>query len=123
VTISMPPVQVQALQAAGGAVPPPIIGYALIDSGANNTAIDHAAAARLGLRAVGNVKVNTPAGQVNQFQYIGLVTLAGQANGLWTLTSATLAPQGLVMLIGTDVLCNAVFVLDGISGTFSISFP
>lgn len=121
ILLSVPQAQANAIQAAGGAVPQPVAGLALLDTGANNTAIDDGVAQSLGLRAISSVQVNTPSGAAVQAQYL-VETNLGAGQGLWRMTGSILAPQGLVALIGTDILSSCVFVYDGVNGSFTLSF-
>lgn len=122
-TVAVPPSQAAQISASGGAIPAPVSGIALIDTGASVTCIDNDLALSLGLRAVGSVSVNTPSGVgIAQTQYLGEVTLPGSAGNLWTLTGAVLAPQGIIALIGTDVLANCVLVYNGSAGAFTLAF-
>lgn len=118
----MPQAQADLVTKGGGAVPAPISGLALVDTGANNTSICEEVAKRLSLRVVDSVPINTPAGQVVKSKYIGEVEIQGFAKGnLWTMTGAELAAQGIIALIGTDVLCYCLLVYHGPAGTFTIS--
>lgn len=121
ITLSMPPTQAAVIAKAGGKVPEPVTGIALIDTGANNTCIDDAVARQLGLRQIGTTAVNTPAGSATAPQYMVEYTIAG-GSGLWSATGVLLRPQGLLALIGTDALLTCELVYNGHAGTFTLSY-
>lgn len=112
----------KGLIAQGKELPTPKSGLALIDTGASNTCIDEQAAKELGLPVidVGSmqsashekhpcniypIQINTP-----------IVTLnAPRAMG------ASLASQGLLVLIGRDILQNCNLFYNGPVGQFTLS--
>jgi len=116
-------VATQILQ-AGGTLPAPATGLALIDTGASMTCVDDAAAAQLNLPVIDVVNIASAShasSQANiypiQIEVIGapIVVAADRAAG------AALAAQGLLALIGRDVLQHCMLVYNGVTGSFSIA--
>jgi predicted aspartyl protease len=123
VTLSVPQAQRELITSTGGTPAAPVVGAALLDTGATGTCIDDGIATSLGLRQVGTVTISTPDGTSPHPQYLVEVELAGvPGTALWTVTGAALAAQRLVALIGTDVMQNGVFAYNGKTGAFSLSF-
>jgi predicted aspartyl protease len=125
VTLAMPLAQRELVISEGGTPPNSITGLGLVDTGASATCIDEQVARDLGLRSVGSVRIGTPDGVSDHLQYlVEAQNLGGVADQgvLWTVTSASLAQQNLVALIGTDILRYCVFNYNGRTGQFSISF-
>ena len=108
----------------GGSPPPPVSGRALIDTGATMTCVDSAAAQQAGLAFVDsgtmtsathtNEKVPVFAGRL----IIEATSITVNANRAF---GANLAPQGLIALIGRDLLAQCVLVYNGLDGSFSLS--
>jgi predicted aspartyl protease len=105
-------------------LPTPERGWALIDTGATSTCIDDAVATRLNLPAIDVVTVASashPSTQQNvhpiQIEVIGLpITISAPRT-----IAAPLAAQGLVVLIGRDVLQHCTLFYNGPAGSFSLS--
>lgn len=114
--------QADAIRAAGGTVPEPVSGLALIDTGCSVTSIDETVAAHLAVQPVGFIDCNNAGGTRQQApQYVVHAVIDGQAGGLWTMTAAILAPGGMVALIGTDILKHTVFEFNGVGGSFTLT--
>lgn len=103
---------------------PPAVGSALIDTGAYQTCIDRAAAESVRMAVIGSGKV-TSATEVNAHTpiYAARIVVEGtpitiDARSVYGLN---LAPQGLVALIGRDVLAQCVLIYNGSDGSFSLS--
>ena len=102
----------------------PATGNALIDTGAYQTCIDRAAAETVGMAVIGSGRV-TSATEVNAHApiYAARIVVDGtpitiNARSVYGLN---LAPQGLVALIGRDVLAQCVLVYNGADDSFSLS--
>lgn len=112
----------KALLSQGKALPTPETGWALIDTGASNTCIDEQAAKKLGLPVIDvgtilsathqkvpcnsyPVLIHTPIVDLNNARTIG----------------AALAAQGLLVLIGRDVLSRCNLFYNGPMGQFTLS--
>ena len=123
VEVSLHPAAQQALADAGQAIPASVNGAALIDTGATVTAIDHKAATTLGLRTVGRKPILTPAGQsdTDQFSFMICVLPYGLKLNCVPGIGADLDRQGLVALIGMDMLAQCVLTVNGPGGFFFLS--
>ena len=111
------------LTTQGEEPPAPVAGHALIDTGALVTCIDQAAAMRAGLACVDSGPL-TSATHTDQIVpvFAGRLTIEGfgQINAL-KCYGANLEPQGLIALIGRDLLSNCVLVYDGHSDTITLA--
>jgi predicted aspartyl protease len=110
------------LIAQGKTLPAPKSGIALIDTGASNTCIDEQAAKDLGLPVIDVANMQSASHEkhpcnIYPVQIITpIVTLnAPRAMG------AALASQGLLVLIGRDVLQNCTLFYNGPTGQFTLS--
>jgi predicted aspartyl protease len=124
VSVSVEQSIAQQLLARGMSLPTPEGGWALIDTGATSTCIDDAAAARLNLPAIDVVTVASASHastQQNvhpiQIEVIGLPITISAPRAI----AAPLVAQGLVVLIGRDVLQHCPLFYNGPAGGFSLS--
>ena len=124
VSISVEQNIAQQLLAQGVTLPPPEVGFALIDSGATSTCIDDDAARRLRLPAIDVVAVASASHastQQNvhpmQIEVRGLPITISAPRAI----AAPLASQGLLVLIGRDVLQHCTLFYNGPAGSFSLS--
>ena len=113
----------KGLAAQGKTLPPPKVGLALIDTGATGTCIDEQAAQELGLPVI-DVAMMTSATHKDQQCKVYPVQIS--IPGMLTLNSprtigAALAPQGLLVLIGRDVLRNCCLFYNGPMGQITLS--
>ena len=113
----------QVLQ-GGGTLPAPVSGLALIDTGASVTCVDQDAATLLQLPAIDVVHIASAshaAAEQNvypiQVEMVGLPITVNAPRAV----GAPLAVQGLLVLIGRDVLQHCVFVYNGPAGSISLS--
>jgi predicted aspartyl protease len=119
----------EALKKASTPVPPPVPIRALIDTGASCTAIDPGALTSLGLTPTGSTPVHTPttgntAQNADQYD-VSIVLLNPKLNLTFptiAVIESKLSIQGIQALIGRDVLTNCLFIYDGQSGIFTLSF-
>lgn len=112
----------RGLIAQGKSLPVPKSGLALIDTGASNTCIDEQAAKELGLPVIDVANMQSASHEkhpcnIYPVQIITpIVTLnAPRAMG------AALAPQGLLVLIGRDVLQSCTLFYNGPAGQFTLT--
>lgn len=108
----------------GHAVPQPVAGVALIDTGASTTCIDEALAQRLGLPVIDVVQMTSAshAGtQANvypiQMEIVGSPIIVNVPRAI----GANLAPQGIVALIGRDYLQHCTLFYNGLTGEITLS--
>ena len=113
----------QVLQ-AGGTLPAPVSGLALIDTGASVTCVDQDAANQLQLPAIDVVQVASAShAAVDQNVYpiqVEVVGLPITVNAPRAI-GAALAAQGILVLLGRDVLQHCVLVYNGTAGSISLS--
>ncbi len=114
----------KGLLAKGETLPTPKSGLALIDTGASNTCIDDKAAQELGLPIIDVGKMTSASHEEHpcniypvQINIVGFVSLnAPKAMG------AALAAQGLLALIGRDVLERCTLFYNGPTSEITLSF-
>jgi predicted aspartyl protease len=124
VTVSIGQAIAQQILQQGGTLPPPVSGLALIDTGATSTCVDDAAAQQLQLPAIDVVTIASAShSSTEQNVYPISVEVVGLpiAINAPRAIGAPLQPQGLLVLIGRDLLQHCVLVYNGISGSFSLS--
>lgn len=124
VTLSIGQDIAQQLLQQGITLPTPEAGLALIDTGATSTCIDRTAAARMNLPVVDVVTMATAAAASTQhnvhpvsFEITGLPI---QINGPRTI-GVELQAQGLLALIGRDLLSACTLHYNGPTGGFTLS--
>jgi hypothetical protein len=124
--ISIPRALAHALVARGALVPPPQTVRALIDTGADRTAIHPNALALIGSSPTGKIQVRRP-GPANTARRVNLhdvrLAFGGAAvsptAGPWVdAESAAVIPAdpGVLALIGRDMLAHCQLVYDGLKG-------
>ena len=99
----------------------PVFGTAQIDTGAEgtNVDIDVAEAAGLPIRGIGMMRSASHA-QILTPLFAGIVQLPGLNLNATRMMGAKLAPQGLIALIGRDLLRHCIFIYDGPEGTYKL---
>ena len=103
-------------------LPQPVSGAGLIDTGAGVTCVDRDVAQRAGLAIVGEAPM-TSATHMDEMVpvFAGTLRIQGLAdcrlNGAY---GARLEPQGLVALIGRDLLADCVLIVNGVTGMVSL---
>ena len=104
-------------------LPKPVQGIALIDTGASLTCIDNAAAREAGLAVVDVGTISSATDTAVEVPiYAGKISVPGlpslPVTGAYGLDVSS---QGLIAIIGRDVLEKCVFVYNGTGAVFSIS--
>jgi hypothetical protein len=111
---------------AGQPVPRPVSVRALLDTGCDMTAIAPAVFQSLGLTPLYGTRTQTAGGSVNVNLYIvslSVLSPSGSA-GLFlvrpnlVVTELTAPLQNIDVLIGTDILNDCLFILNGRAGQF-----
>jgi hypothetical protein len=114
----------QQLVLQGTALPTPITGFALIDTGSGVTCIDIDAATHLKVPIIdySNLTSATHANQ-NQPVYPVQIQIPGSAIGINAprAIGVPLASQGIIALIGRDVLKDSILIYNGPAGQFSFT--
>jgi len=124
VTVGLERSMATALIGQGSKVPTPISGLALIDTGASVTCIDNSKAIELGLPVVDTVKMMSASHDaIDQPAYPIHIEIIGTAIqfSLPKAMGANLAPQGLLALIGRDVLSLFTMFYNGQTGQITLS--
>ncbi len=107
----------------GKPIPPPISGFALIDTGAGSTCIDEEAAKKLGLPVINVVNMASAShGSHKANVYPAKLQIAGlpMAINASSAIGAPLAVQKLLALIGRDVLSHFILIYNGANGEFTL---
>lgn len=124
VEVSVTTERAQEIVKRSDPVPRPQIGHALLDTGATRTCVDIEAINALQVPAVDQVQVMTPSG--SEIQTIHPVRLAFLGTGLGAVETipvlaSKLAGQGILALIGRDILARCVLVYNGPGGFFTLT--
>jgi predicted aspartyl protease len=121
VTVSIEQNAGKALAAQGKTLST-LSGWALIDTGASNTCIDDQAAKGLGLPVidVGAMQSATHERHACNIYPVKIATPIVTLNSPRTM-GAALAGQGLLVIIGRDVLQRCAFFYNGTVGQFTLS--
>ena len=131
VEVHVPPIVAQAITQAGKALPAPIVGLALVDTGATFTAVHEQVLQGLQLNPVGQINCGTAAGASQRYQYP--VKLNFPAHGIeFDLAAVTgvdlsgtqvpiMPPQPMYVLLGRDLLQHMVLVWNGPAGMCTIA--
>jgi predicted aspartyl protease len=113
----------QTLTQQGLTVPAPRTGYALIDTGASVTCVDNQVAADLQLPVV-DVAQMTSATHSNHPCNIHPILITIPPNVQFSAPramGAQLAPQGLIAIIGRDILQICTLFYNGAAGQITLS--
>ncbi len=123
VTVTLSAPMATQIASQGGTVPAPVSGLAMIDTGAMMTCIDDEAALQLGLPVIDVIAIAS-ASHAETMQRVypahiegfgGISIEAPRAVG------AALASQGLIALIGRDILQHCCLYYNGPAGQFTLS--
>lgn len=130
VEISVPAVLALSLVEKGQAVPTSTVGYALIDTGASISGIDQKILQRLGVNPIGPApdEVFTPTGKGLVYRYPARLSFPGTKLPTINYTSligVDTLQQGIVAIIGRDILQHCLFIYNGIGGhiSFNLELP
>jgi predicted aspartyl protease len=123
VTVTIEQSAGKALLAQGKAIPSPKIGWALIDTGASNTCIDDEAAKELGLPVIDIAHMQSASHSKHQCNVYPVTIDIPRVISLNSprTVGAALAGQGLLALIGRDVLANCTLFYNGPLGQITLA--
>jgi predicted aspartyl protease len=125
VTVGLAENVAQQLIQQGLAVPEPIAGWALLDTGASSTCVDDATAQKLKLPIIDKAKMSSATHEAIEVNvYPALISFTGtpiKVNVLHAI-GANLAGQQLIALLGRDMLQNFTIFYNGAFGQITISF-
>lgn len=105
-------------------LPRPVTGLGLIDTGAAVTCADAGALAQLDIPPLGTVLLHTPGGPVTQEIFPCQIRFPGtpiHPLDFSAVPGSNLAPQGIVALIGRDLLRHFQLVYNGVEGFWTLS--
>lgn len=108
----------------GKSLPPPISGLALLDSGASTTCIDESVANKLQLPVTDVITVASAShASTEQSVHPARIEMVGLSVAFNALDAigAPLIEQGIIALIGRDVLQHCTFFYNGMSGSISLA--
>ena len=128
VQIQIPKALSDLLESQNQVIPPPVTGFALIDTGATRTCADQLALSGLGINPIGLVSMGTAGGPTQcplfparlwfpslnlgaEFDSIVGVNLQGQA----------ISDQQITVLIGRDILSRGLLIYSGNGGFFTLA--
>ena len=124
VTLSPLEAQIKSLHAKGETPPKPVVGFALIDTGAGSTCIDREAATQAGLACVdsGPLISATHESEIVPI-FAGRLTVGDLSRNIdaHRAYGGKLEGQELIAVVGRDVLQRCVFVYNGLDGSFSLA--
>lgn len=123
VTVGIAQAFAQPLQQQGTALPTPVSGWALIDTGASKTCVDDVAAKAMGLPVIDVTNMTSASHHaVKQNVYPVLIEIVGTAIKIdCRAMGATLKSQGIVALIGRDALRHFTMFYNGPTGQITLS--
>lgn len=125
VDVHLPMALANQLSQQGKPVRGPVSGTALFDTGASISAVDGTVIQSLDVRPVGVTNVRTPSGTAQQNQYPVRFVFPGSPLPAIETTHAigsVLRAQGIIALIGRDVLSAFIFVYNGPGGFITLAF-
>lgn len=133
IQIEIPSALAAQLQRVGTAIPAPVPGIGLVDTGASVSAVDKGIVQQLGIQPIGVANVGTAGGQQQQavfpakFSFPGTNLPTIEFNQLLgsDLAGQTIPgplPGQLVALLGRDILQHFVLIYNGPFGSFSLAY-
>lgn len=123
VTITIPDIGERSLVELRSPVPEPVTGFALIDTGADCSCFDQSSALQAGLPIIGERTITSASHTKNELPlYAGKMLLPRlddlEVEGVGVNLSGI---DGMVAIIGRDLLKNAIFVYNGLDGTYTLA--
>jgi predicted aspartyl protease len=112
------------LSEQGMTIPAPVAGWAMIDTGASSTCIDAITAQQLGLPAIDVVQMGSASHDATeQNVYPAMLEVVGATIRFEVprAIGAALANQGLIALIGRDLLQICTLHYNGPTGQFTLA--
>ena len=133
IEVHVPSALAVQIQSKGETIPPPKIGFALIDTGAASSCVDQPVLVKLGLNPIGQTQVATAGGTQQRPIYAAKLEFPGSplpSMDFSGLISVDLAShfvgsdrtKPIIALIGRDVLQRTVFIYNGSNGSFTFAF-
>jgi len=122
IEISLPQTLVDYLTKQGMPIPAAVSGYALIDSGASISAADSSVVSSLKISPIGITTVLTPAGPAQKNLFPARFKFSRLVIDISPVIGADLKPQGIIALIGRDILSRFLMIYHGLGGRITLSF-
>jgi hypothetical protein len=129
VCIRMDPVLAHACVRAGRPVPEPVLGYALIDTGAGESGIDEDTAVALQLNPVGVAELHTPAGNAmkvgvfwGEVGFLDSPFPPMRKQFLGMHLGYAVRDAKVIAILGRDFLAGGVLTYDGGTGRYRLEF-
>lgn len=125
IEISVPTTLANLWDKQGLQIPAPQPGVALLDTGASRSCVDREAIQKLGIPSIGIERVYTPQGNEEQQKFPVRLSFPGSTLPTVEFGSAygsTLKEQGLLALIGRDLLTHFSFIYNGPGGFISLAY-
>jgi hypothetical protein len=130
VEVSVPQALKEHFSQKGLAIPPPQSGFALIDTGAFNTAVDQSIFDALGTPAIDTITTYTPHGEGKSPVYPASVSFPGMAVTDMpmeriigcSLKWATRDGREIIMLMGRDLLQYFLLVYNGPGSDITLAY-
>lgn len=112
----------KGLVTRGSPLPKPKAGLVLIDTGASGTCVDERAAKELGLPVIDSGKMTSATHKDQECNVYPIqIILPGIILNCPRAMGAALAAQGLIALIGRDILAHCNLFYNGPAGQFTLS--
>lgn len=103
-------------------IPQPISGHAVLDTGATVTSIDETIAQRLQLTPNGVRRLATASGPMEATTYAFRLRIANALTADCPQgVGCNLSGQGIIVLLGMDLLSRCILIVNGPDGSFSLA--
>ena len=125
VLLSLPEDLIEIYQKESREIPQPVAGHALIDTGASSTSIDESTVQSLGLFPVGEGIISSASHEQSAAKKYNLNIFISQSNltlNAYGAFGLPLRKQGIVALIGRDLLQNCIFLYNGPIGAYILTY-
>lgn len=125
IELSIPTALAKIWDRQGLQIPAPQAGIALLDTGASRSCVDKETIRQLNIPSIGIERVYTPQGNEEQHKYPVRISFPGTTLPTVEFGSAygsTLKEQGLLALIGRDLLTHFSFIYNGPGGFISLAY-
>lgn len=124
IEVSIPDVLANSINQAQGTIPPPVTGFGLLDTGASITGVDLEELKKLNLNKISETPVMTPSGGEIQGIYACQISFPGtqiEEIELSAVMGSDLKRQGLLAILGRDILEKYQLVYNGPGGFWTIA--
>ncbi len=125
VAVGPTPAHVEALQRSGLAVPVPVFGSALIDTGSAYCLVDEEVVVSLGIPQYGVTTIHTAGGIVQCPTYPASLSFPGTPLPNITFLdflAAPLRPAGIIAIIGRNALKDFLLIYNGLGRSISLAY-